>query len=156
MEKNILIAFDDSENSMRAVEAVSVSFTKDHKVTIFSVIPDTLSVCSMYSPELVPYFKEQQGLFCAMEEKNKELLKTAQERAKDRLVKQGFLPENIRLKIEPIQKGVARDIAHEAQSGYSTVVLGRRGLSGIKEFFLGSVSQKVVNLSKNISVLVVD
>ncbi|NNL41126.1 MAG: universal stress protein, partial [Desulfobacterales bacterium] len=53
-------------------------------------------------------------------------------------------------------KGVARDIVKEAQSGYNTIVLGRRGQSGIKEFILGSVSQKVFHLVKDISVLVVN
>jgi len=36
------------------------------------------------------------------------------------------------------------------------VVLGRRGLSAIKEFFLGSVSQKVVSSARDVSVFVVD
>jgi nucleotide-binding universal stress UspA family protein len=34
--------------------------------------------------------------------------------------------------------------------------MGKRGLSGIKDFILGSVSQKVFNTAKDISVLVVD
>jgi nucleotide-binding universal stress UspA family protein len=50
---------------------------------------------------------------------------------------------------------VARDIIEEAKSGYGVVVLGRRGLSGIKEFFLGSVSNKVVTTVKDVSVFVV-
>jgi nucleotide-binding universal stress UspA family protein len=156
MEKNILIAFDDSENSMRAVASVSNTFSNDHKVTIFSVVPDTMTVCNMYSPELTPLFKTQQGVFCAMDEKNRQILKEAQQRAKEVLEKKGFPSGNISMKIETAKKGVARDIIHEAQSGYSVVVLGRRGLSGIKEFFLGSVSQKVISLAKDISIFVVD
>ncbi len=34
--------------------------------------------------------------------------------------------------------------------------LGRRGLSGLKKFFLGSVSQKVLHAVKDISVLIVE
>jgi nucleotide-binding universal stress UspA family protein len=51
---------------------------------------------------------------------------------------------------------VVRDIINEANSGYDAIVLGRRGLSGIKEFIFGSVSQKVLHLTKDISVIVVD
>ncbi len=91
-----------------------------------------------------------------MEEKNKELLQNAQQKAKAILVENGFVEENIVLKLEAAIKGVARDIVTEAQSGYVTVVLGRRGLSGIKEFFIGSVSQKVISQVNNISVFVVD
>lgn len=156
MEKKILIAFDDSENSMKAVKMVAESFTKDHRITILSIIPNTTSICNMYSPELTPHFMAQQSVFCAMEEKNKELLQNAQQKAKAILVENGFVEENIVLKLEAAIKGVARDIVTEAQSGYVTVVLGRRGLSGIKEFFIGSVSQKVISQVNNISVFVVD
>jgi nucleotide-binding universal stress UspA family protein len=34
--------------------------------------------------------------------------------------------------------------------------MGRRGLSGIKEFFLGSVSQKVLQSAKAVSVVLVN
>ena len=156
MGKKLLIAFDDSEFSMRAVEMVADSFKNDYQVTILSIIPDTAAVCSMYSPELTPHFMAEQGVFCAMEDKSKELLQSAQENAKKLLIERGFREEDIELKLERTRKGVARDIIDEAMSGYATIAMGRRGLSGIKEFFLGSVSQKVINSVKNISILVVD
>ena len=67
-----------------------------------------------------------------------------------------FDENNITVKSELKKSGVARDIVKEAESGYNVIVLGRRGLSGIKDFILGSVSQKVFNLAKDISVLVVN
>jgi len=51
---------------------------------------------------------------------------------------------------------VARDILKEAGNGYDLIVIGRRGISGIREFFLGSVSQKVFSGAKDISVLIVN
>ncbi len=156
MEKNILVALDDSENAMRAVESIVNSFTPDHKVTLFSVIPDTAAICDVYSPGLSPHFLSQRSAFCALEDKKKELMNEAQKKAKELLIKAGFKEENITLKAEKRKKGIARDIINEAHSGYSTVVLGRRGLSGIKEFFLGSVSHKVVNAMKELSILLVD
>ena len=156
MEKKILIAFDDSENSLRAVEAVGDTFTNDHKITLLSIIPDTVAVCNMYSPELTPHFMTQQDIFCAMEEKNKGLLEEAQEKAKAILIEKGFPQENITQKIETTKKGIARDILHEAQTGYTTIAMGRRGISANKEFFLGSVSSKIISLSKGASIFVVD
>jgi nucleotide-binding universal stress UspA family protein len=50
---------------------------------------------------------------------------------------------------------VAGDILAEAQSGYDTIVMGRRGLSGIAEFFIGSISQKVLHHAKDASVILV-
>ena len=37
-----------------------------------------------------------------------------------------------------------------------TIVLGRRGLSGVKDFIFGSVSQKLLHLAKDVSIIVVD
>ncbi|MBW1828684.1 MAG: universal stress protein, partial [Deltaproteobacteria bacterium] len=72
------------------------------------------------------------------------------------LMQAGFEEGNIQSKVENSKKGVARDIINESKTGYGTVVLGRRGLSGVQEFFLGSVSNKVINSVKNVSVFVVE
>ncbi len=155
MTQKILIALDDSENAVRSAEHVAQSFTNDSEVTIFSVLPDTAALCELNSPSLTKLFEEQQAQFCYMEDQKKALIQQAQKRARDLLVGEGFSKENIHLKAEARKKGVARDIINEAQNGYDVVVLGRRGISGIKEFFLGSVSQKVVQGVTNASVMVV-
>ena len=54
------------------------------------------------------------------------------------------------------KNGIARDIVAEADSGYDEIVIGRRGISGIKELFMGSISQKVLNLAKEASVSIVN
>ncbi|MDY6879744.1 MAG: universal stress protein [Desulfatiglans sp.] len=156
MRKNVLVAFDDSENAMSAVEAVARTFTTDHEITLYSVIHDTAAVCGMYSPELSPHFLSLRREFCSLDHMKREMIHQAQQRAKERLVQAGFTEENIKLKVENVKKGIARDIIEEAKSDYSTIVLGRRGISGVKGFFLGSVSSKVVSSVKNVSVLVVD
>lgn len=156
MNKKILVAIDDSENAIRAVEFIANSFTTDNKITLFNVIPDTAALCEMNSPELTPYFKSQQSSFCVLEEKKKELVNQAVQKARNILMDAGFDANNITVKSEVKKSGVARDIVKEAESGYNVIVIGRRGVSGIKEFILGSVSQKVFNLAKDISVLVVN
>lgn len=155
MGKKLLVAFDDSENAMRAVEFISQSFTPDHEITLFSVIPDTAAFCDMNSPELTPHFLAQQSSFCLLEDKKRALVASAQEKAREILLKAGFQEGRISLKTEPKRKGVARDIIDEAGAGYDAVVMGRRGFSGIKEFLLGSISQKVLHLSKELSVILV-
>ena len=71
-------------------------------------------------------------------------------------VEGGFDAAQISLKLETKKNGVARDIVSESKNGYTLVVLGRRGFSGIREFILGSVSQKVLHLAKDLSVLMVN
>jgi nucleotide-binding universal stress UspA family protein len=152
----VLVALDNSDNAARAVEYVSKNFSADHEVTLFSVIPDTQMLCNIDSPELTPYFQSQRNVFCALEDKKKELIEAAANRAKDVLLKAGFKKEKITVKVQAKKKGIARDIVAEAESGYDTIVMGRRGLSGIKEFMMGSVSQKVLNSAKDLSVIIVN
>jgi nucleotide-binding universal stress UspA family protein len=155
MGKKILLGFDESENAMRAVDYIARAFTPDHEVTLYHVIMDTAAICDMNSPELIPYFTSQQITFCSLEDKKKELVQKAMDEAKKRLVKAGFQEKKIVSKMESKRKGVARDIMAEAQSGYDTIVLGRRGLSSIAEFLIGSVSQKVLHSARDVSVVLV-
>ena len=156
MDKKVLVAIDDSENAMRAVEFIANLFTTDNKITLFNVIQDTAALCEMNSPELIPYFKSQQSSFCTLEEKKKQLVNQTLKKAREILMYAGFDENNITIKSEIKKSGVARDIVKEAQSGYNVIVLGRRGMSGIMDFILGSISQKVFNSAKDISVLVVN
>lgn len=155
MSQKVLIAFDDSENAMRAVEYAARILAKDCRITLFSVVQDTASICDLHSPELTPYFKAQQDSFCALEEKKRQLISSAALKAKEILAANGFREDQIQLRSEAKKKGIARDIVAEAQSGYDLVVLGRRGLAGIRDFFMGSVSQKVLSLAQDLPILVV-
>jgi len=156
MGLNILVAFDDSDNAMRAVNFIAKTFTPDSRITLLNILQDSIALCDMNSPELTPYFLTQQSAFCALEEKKREIVNESMEKAKGTLVQSGFTENNISMKIEKKQSGVARDIINEAHSGYDLIVIGRRGLSGIMEFILGSVSQKVLHYAKDISVMIVN
>ena len=113
-------------------------------------------MCEMNSPELTPYFTSQQSSFCLLEEKKKDLVSKALQKSKTILMDAGFEEKNITIKAELKKSGVARDIIKEAQSDYNIIVMGKRGVSGIKDFLLGSISQKVFNLAKDVSVLFVN
>jgi len=156
MPKKILIAFDDSENAMRAVQYVAESFSPQHAVTLYSVLPDTATLCELQGPELTPYFKSQQQAFCALEEKKKDVVNQALERAREILLQAGFSEDRISTKVEPKKKGIARDIVMEARNGYDLIVAGRRGVSGIRDYFLGSISQKILHLAQESSLLIVN
>ena len=123
MSKNILIAFDDSDNAQRAVEVVAHTFSQKSKVTLFSVAVDTKALCKMNSPELTPYFKSQQSAFCTMEDKKRELVEAAMAQAKETLIENGFGEDAIQIKHETMDVGVARDIIRESKDGYHIVIL---------------------------------
>jgi len=156
MGRKILIALDDSKNAMRAVEFIAEAFTPENEIMLFSVVQDTAALCEMNSPELIPYFVSQQDSFCVLEDKKKSLVEDALQNAVTFLTEAGFDAKHINTKLIPKKKGIARDIVDEAGSGYDIIVLGRRGLSGIKEFLFGSIAQKVLHLAKDVSVLIVN
>jgi nucleotide-binding universal stress UspA family protein len=155
MAQKILISIDDSENALRSVAFVAKTFSRDNQVTLLNIMLDTATLCNMDSPELIPYFKVQQSAFCTLEDKKRELVKEAAKKAKEILLGAGFSADHVTIKIQDKKNGVARDILAEGEQGYDLIVIGRRGISGIKEFFMGSVSQKVLNGAKDISVLIV-
>jgi nucleotide-binding universal stress UspA family protein len=152
--QKILIALDDSDNALRCAELVAKSFSTDNTIVLFNVMLDTAALCNMESPELTPLFKSQQTNFCVLEDKKRELVDAAMRRAKKVLVSAGFSEKNIEIKVENKNRGVARDILAEADKSYDMIVMGRRGISGLKEFFLGSIAQKVFTGAKDISVLI--
>jgi len=154
MAKKILVAIDDSQNAGRAVDLVAKSFSPDNTIVLYNVMLDTAALCQMDSPELSPLFRSQQSNFCALEDKKRELVTEAIDRAKEVLLSYGWDKGLIEVKIENKKKGVARDILNEAQNGYNLIVMGRRGISGLKEFFLGSTCHKVFSGAKDISVLI--
>ena len=159
MAKKILIALDDSDNAMRAVKYVADSFTRVHEIMLLNVIPDTTALCEMTgfnSPTLTPYFLKQQGAFCTLEDKKKDLMKKTLENAKEILLRAGFDKNKVKKKMIVGKKGAAKVIIKEAKSGYDTLVMGRRGLSGLKEFIFGSVSHKVLTGLESVSILLIN
>ena len=71
------------------------------------------------------------------------------EEAIDRLERAGLNRDRISSKILSGVASRAEAIVEEARnSGYGTIVVGRRGLSRVEEFFMGRVSKKVLQLAK--------
>ncbi|MBU2498720.1 MAG: universal stress protein [Proteobacteria bacterium] len=65
--------------------------------------------------------------------------------------------EDFDLRLLPSEGAVAADLLREAQSGdYGTIVMGKRGLSGIKRRLLGSVSKAVLHGLTDQSIVLID
>jgi nucleotide-binding universal stress UspA family protein len=132
----ILVAMDGSGNSQRALDAVSDLLAgSPFRMDMLHVIraSDARYVAEVTS--------EMAGVF---------------RQAEDKLVGKGFNPEQIGSKIITGARSRAGTIVATARSeGYGTIVLGRRGLSRVQEFFMGRVSNKTVYLAKGLAVWVV-
>jgi nucleotide-binding universal stress UspA family protein len=73
------------------------------------------------------------------------------------LLQTGVQPEQIRSKFSVKKGEIADAILEEVELGhFGTLVLGRRGLSRVREVFQGSVSTKVVREARGCAVCVVE
>ena len=146
--KNILVALDRSEDAMRAVDFVGELMSGyDFKVTLLHVIRDGEHIKSVFSHEPLPKEEVQTA------EQN---IRTVFDEAKRRLIDYGFKSDHVTSKVITGVSSPPRAIVQEAeQGGYSPIVIGRRGLSKFQEFFMGSVSNQVIQIGVEQAVWVV-
>ena len=148
INKNILIAVDESENSRRAVSYVGqlLGGVKGFRATILHIIPDP-------EEDYFPNPGEKEKWIGEQKKKTDMLLETY----RGILVKAGFGEDAVRtrstLRYCP---SMAECILSERDDRrYGTIVVGRQGLSRKEEFLFGSVSSKIVNHARNCTVWVV-
>ncbi|KPK23909.1 MAG: hypothetical protein AMK69_17090 [Nitrospira bacterium SG8_3] len=78
------------------------------------------------------------------------------EKAREMLFEAGLTEEQVTTRVVDGSRSPADDILKEARSkGYGTIVLGRRGLSGVKAFVFGSVTRKILHHSAGLSIWIV-
>lgn len=156
MPKNVLVAMDESMRAMNAVDFVAQSLSKACQVTLLAVMRPADLLCEMDTGALKGYLAAHHPDYCREVDARKEAaLRSALDAGRRRLLEAGFAPGRVATRLKTMETDIALDIVAESGNGYDLLVLGRRGLSPVKGFFLGSVSQKVFNHAKDISILVV-
>ena len=147
--KNILIAVDESENARRAVSYVGqlLSGVKVFKVLILHIIPKLEEDYFPSSAEKDNWLREHKLKVDAMLDSYREIL-----------IGEGFDPKDISVqsKLRYCPSIAKCILAERDQTGYSTIVVGRQGLSRSEEFLFGSVSSKIVNHARDCTVWVVE
>ena len=149
--KRVLIAMDGSENALRAVDHAGFMLSgTDCQVTLFHskrhlrrFVPQEVIEAA---PELEELWRNKAG----------EQIGPQMKKAKEMLLEAGLREDQITTKVVDGSRSAASDIVEEARgAGCGTVVLGRRGRSGVKEFFMGSITSKVLHGCAGMAVWVV-
>ncbi|MCU0614930.1 MAG: universal stress protein, partial [Desulfobacterales bacterium] len=145
INKNILIAVDESENARRAVSYVGqlLGGLPGFKVTVLHVIPD---------PE-EDYFPEQK-------EKDNWLARTKQKvdtmlaDYRQILIDAGFSKDDVSVRstLRYCPSMAECILSERDETLYDTIVVGRKGVSRSEAFLFGSVSSKIVNHAENCTV----
>ena len=143
MNKKILVAIDGSRNSLAALDYINTlgRHCSDLQLVLFHVLPP---VPPVYKEEL---FKDPiaQKYLLQWKEKHRTAIEQVLKKSKEKLLHWGWEDPQVQIKAQEKRVGLARDILFEAHNGlYDAVVLGRRGLTKVEEFFLGGVSSKVL------------
>ena len=157
MPQKILIALDGSEISSKIVEFSAKTVSENSVITLFSVVPNVDLLCELDPPFIKGFVSKKYPDYCRnIQNEKRRVLEETLEAGRQLFLGAGFKAESISTKIEVMKFDVALTIIEEARTGYDLIVLGRRGHSGLKKFLMGSVSQKVLNTIKDISVLIVE
>ena len=155
MQKEIMIAVDNSRHSKVAVDyAIGINqAVKDVKFTL-------MHVQSTISQYLLDEAKSKPQAYAELEKvnrKNAEVSRRLLDKYKNQMVNAGLTMDNIQLKSRPRVLGVAKDILQAGTDGrFDALILGRRGLSGLQDMFIGSVSANIVNNTTDTPVWLVD
>jgi nucleotide-binding universal stress UspA family protein len=147
--KSILIAVDESENARRAVSYVAqiLAGIKGFKVLILHVIRQP-------EEDYFPTSSEKDRWLGQYKLKVDTMLKDYRQI----LIRAGFAPEDVSVRstLRYCPSLAECILAERDQSGYSTIVVGRQGLSRSEEFLFGSVSSKIVNHARDCTIWVVE
>jgi nucleotide-binding universal stress UspA family protein len=147
----VLLAVDASENSQKAVHYLG-SFARHTtaKVTLCHVVRQ-LSLTQ--GTNLIPRNEEREHKWLV------KLTRDAESMLReygDRLERAGLAPARITIKCTTESASRSADILKEARVGsYGTIVLGRRGLSRVRQFITGRVTNKALAQADGLAVWLV-
>lgn len=132
----ILVAIDASERAKRVIDYVGAMVDSSHwEVTLFHVIRDI----------------DRKKLH-----KTEKLMAAIFKEATIHLEKAGFNRNQINTRVVTKAPSRASAIVVEAlNGGYGTIVVGRRGLSNVEEFYMGRVSNKIIQMAREMAVWIV-
>jgi nucleotide-binding universal stress UspA family protein len=155
MQKEIMIAIDDSRHSKIAV---------DYAVNIYQVVKDVKFTVMHVQPTISQYLlddaQSKPQAYAELEKVNRKNAEVAQhllDECKNRMVSAGVQEDHVLLKSQPRMLGIAKDVLQASTAGrFDALIMGRRGLSGLQDMFIGSVSANIVNNSVDTPVWLVD
>ena len=139
----ILLAMDGSDQAFEAARYVSQLFAPNQiDVVLFHVttkIPE-----SFWDIEEDPELMLTEAAPGASEFQQEKEIQELMERARQLFLDRGVPEDAVVAKIQQRQVGIARDIISESERDYQAVVLGRWGMSLLKDFLWGSIADKLL------------
>ncbi|MGD8470234.1 MAG: universal stress protein [Desulfobacteraceae bacterium] len=144
----ILIAFDGSEGAWRAVDFVDRTLSGcDYDLNLINVIRGrenrNLESHQIHLPKNFSEITQKKMIA--------ELGK-----ARKKLIANGFQPQQVTTKlVTGVSSRAGAIVAEAKQKNYGTIVMGRRGQSKVRDFFIGRVTNKVIHIARDRTVWII-
>ena len=151
LSSKMLLAVDASANSRQAViYAAPYAAQAEAEVTLLHVV-------RKFFPGWSPYLTSAgEEIETELHENLKAKIQGMFDEYKGRLENAGVDPDRIRTVCKFGSYSRAADILATAREGnYGTIIMGRRGISAVREFIMGRVTTKVLNGAEGLAVWVV-
>lgn len=163
LSMRILLAVDGSKDSTRAVKYVGrlLRSTPGVSVTLFHVLNPLPPVLREHGGSEDPVREEQLGRQLRKDRtdwyrKEQRLESPILSKARRVLESTGFRVSKIYLKFG-YEEDVAGTILEEARQGhYDTLVVGRRGASGLRKLFFGGITRRLLQQATGCAVWVIE
>jgi len=145
--RNILLATDGSGHALKGAQYVAELYkgTSDVDVTVLSI-----------SPAVPPIYREGirdaaiRKQFAAWKKKREEEARGYIDGATKVLFKGGFKKSHVKGRYEQQVVGAARDIIRVVDAGlFDACVVGKKGMGWIGSLFLGSITDKLIEISED-------
>ncbi len=150
----ILLAVDGSDQAFEAARYASQLFLPTRiEVVLFHVttrIPE-----NFWDIESDPTLMLKEATLTDWRDQQKKKIQELMERARQLFLNRGVLEDKVSIKIQARQVGIARDIIHESQRDYNAVILGRWGMSLLKDFLWGGIAEKLIGSLTHLPLCVV-
>ena len=152
--RKIMLAVDTSDQAFEAIRYVSQLFPFNRmEIVLFHVM--TTIPESFWDIEKEPAYREKVAAINAWETEQKKDIQEFMEKARQLFLDRNFPKEAVSIKIQKRKTGIARDIVHESEHDYGGVVVGRWGMSMLKDFLWGGVANKLIGRLTHVPLCVV-
>jgi nucleotide-binding universal stress UspA family protein len=149
-----LLAVDGSDQAFEAVRYVSRLFPPNRmEVILFHVLTKVPE--NFWDIEKEPEYRHKVATISAWELQQKKEQQGFMERARQLFLDRNVPEDAVIIKIRERKVGIARDIINESRNDYGGVVVGRWGMSLLKDFLWGSIANKLLGRLTNVPLCVV-
>ena len=145
--RKVLLAVDGSDQAYEAVRYVSQLFLPNRmEVVLFH---------SLWEARKDSTYRHRQTFVSEWMIEQERAIQKFLERAHRLFIDRGVPEDAVSTKIKERKLGIVGDIVEECQNGYDAVVVGRQGISKLKDLVLGSIAKELIRCPIHIPLCVV-